>query len=289
MQRRARLGWALQKRLWNRIVFLVLSGIALLMMIPFIWMISTSLKVESQVYLFPPVLIPNPIAWENYADALVRILPFPRFFVNSIYVSVSSTVGAVLTSSMTAFAFSRLRWPGRDYFFLLVLATMMVPGFSTIVPTFILFHSLGWIDTFYPLIIPFWCGGAPFYIFLMRQFFMTIPIDLDEVARMDGCSDLRIWWYIIVPLSKPAMATVAIYCFMSRWNDFFRPLIFLHSLDRYTVTLGLNIFRSTARDYGVRYHWLMAASVAALLPSLVVFFAAQKTFVQGVTMSGIKG
>jgi len=289
MQATPRMAWALQRRLRRGILFLVLCAIAVILMIPLFWMVSTSLKVEEQVYTFPPVWMPKPIAWENYAYALVRILPFPRFIGNTLYVSVASTVGAVLTSSMAAFAFSRLRWPGRDYVFMLVLATMMVPMFSTIVPTFILFHKLGWVDTYYPLIVPFWTGGAAFYIFLMRQFFMTIPIDLDEAARIDGCSDVRIWWHVLLPLSRPAVATVAVYCFMARWNDFFKPLIFLHSMEKLTVTLGLNMFRSAARDYGVRYHWLMAASVAALLPSLVVFFLAQKTFVQGVVMTGIKG
>jgi len=282
-------GWRLQRRLWLGFVFLVLCLIAVLLMIPFYWMLSTSLKVESQVYRFPPVWVPNPIAWENYRYALFEIMPFPQFFKNTIYITVLSTVGAVLTSSMVAFAFARLRWPGRDYLFLVILATMMVPSYSTIVPVFILFRSLDWIDTFKPLIIPSWCGGGAFFIFLMRQFFMTIPLDLDEAARIDGCSDFRIWWNIIIPLAKPAVATVAIYSFMGKWNEFFGPLIFLNSLEKFTVALGLNMFRAAAADYGVRYHWLMAASVTVLLPCLLVFFFAQKTFIQGVVMSGIKG
>jgi len=282
-------GWRLQRRLWLGFVFLVLCLIAVLLMIPFYWMLSTSLKVESQVYRFPPVWVPNPVAWENYRYALFEIMPFPQFFKNTIYITVLSTVGAVLTSSMVAFAFARLRWPGRDYLFLVILATMMVPSYSTIVPVFILFRSLDWIDTFKPLIIPSWCGGGAFFIFLMRQFFMTIPLDLDEAARIDGCSDFRIWWNIIIPLAKPAVATVAIYSFMGKWNEFFGPLIFLNSLEKFTVALGLNMFRAAAADYGVRYHWLMAASVTVLLPCLLVFFFAQKTFIQGVVMSGIKG
>ena len=252
-------------------------------------MFSTSLKVEQQVYLFPPIWIPNPLAWENYRISLIDILPFTRFFLNTIYVTVTATVGAVISSSMVAFAFARLRWPGRDKIFLLVLATMMVPTYSTIVPRFILFRNLDWIDTFWPLIVPLWFGGSAFFIFLMRQFYMTIPIDLDEAAGIDGCSEFRIWWSIILPLSRPALATITILSFMARWNDFFDPLIFLNTMENFTVALGLNMFRAAIEFYGVKYHWLMAASVTVLLPGLIIFFFFQKTFVQGVVMSGIKG
>ena len=252
-------------------------------------MLSTSLKVEQQVYLFPPIWIPNPLAWENYRISLIDILPFTRFFLNTIYVTVTATVGAVISSSMVAFAFARLRWPGRDKIFLLVLATMMVPTYSTIVPRFILFRNLDWIDTFWPLIVPLWFGGSAFFIFLMRQFYMTIPIDLDEAAGIDGCSEFRIWWSIILPLSRPALATITILSFMARWNDFFDPLIFLNTMENFTVALGLNMFRAAIEFYGVKYHWLMAASVTVLLPGLIIFFFFQKTFVQGVVMSGIKG
>ena len=267
----------------------MLCGLGLLMALPFFWMLSTSLKVEQQVYLFPPIWIPNPWAWENYRISLFDILPFTRFFLNTVYITVTATVGAVLSSSMVAFAFARLRWPGRDKVFLLVLATMMVPTYSTIVPRFILFRNLDWVDTFWPLIVPLWFGGSAFFIFLMRQFYMTIPIDLDEAASIDGCSEFRIWWSIIIPLSKPALATITILSFMARWNDFFDPLIFLNTMENFTVALGLNMFRSAIEIYGVRYHWLMAASVTVLLPGLIIFFFFQKTFVQGVVMSGIKG
>ena len=166
---------------------------------------------------------------------------------------------------------------------------MMVPTYSTIVPRFILFRNLDWIDTFWPLIVPLWFGGSAFFIFLMRQFYMTIPIDLDEAAGIDGCSEFRIWWSIILPLSRPALATITILSFMARWNDFFDPLIFLNTMENFTVALGLNMFRAAIEFYGVKYHWLMAASVTVLLPGLIIFFFFQKTFVQGVVMSGIKG
>jgi len=278
-----------QRRIWGTFNFTMLCGLGVLMALPFFWMLSTSLKVEQQVYLFPPIWIPNPWAWENYRISLFDILPFTRFFLNTIYVTVTATVGAVLSSSMVAFAFARLRWPGRDKVFLLVLATMMVPTYSTIVPRFILFRHLDWVDTFWPLIVPLWFGGSAFFIFLMRQFYMTIPIDLDEAAGIDGCSEFRIWWSIILPLSKPALATITILSFMARWNDFFDPLIFLNTMENFTVALGLNMFRAAIEIYGVRYHWLMAASVTVLLPGLIIFFFFQKTFVQGVVMSGIKG
>ena len=282
------MGWHLERRLWQGLVVVILCTVGVFLMVPFYWMVATSLKVESEVYRFPPVWIPSRLAWENYYYALIEIMPFPTFFANTLHITVFSTVGAVLSSSMVAFAFARLRWPGRDKLFVVILATMMVPSYSTIVPVFILFRMLNWIDTFKPLIVPSWCGGA-FFIFLMRQFYMTLPLDLDEAARMDGASDWRIWWSVIMPLARPAVATVAIYNFMDKWNEFFGPLIFLTSLRKFTVALGLNMFRVAAASYGVRYHWLMAASVAVLLPCLLVFFFAQKTFIQGVVMSGIKG
>ena len=286
---RRTVGKQLQRRIWGSFNFTMLCLLGVLMALPFFWMLSTSLKVEQQVYLFPPIWIPNPLAWENYRISLIDILPFTRFFLNTIYVTVTATVGAVISSSMVAFAFARLRWPGRDKIFLLVLATMMVPTYSTIVPRFILFRNLDWIDTFWPLIVPLWFGGSAFFIFLMRQFYMTIPIDLDEAAGIDGCSEFRIWWSIILPLSRPALATITILSFMARWNDFFDPLIFLNTMENFTVALGLNMFRAAIEFYGVKYHWLMAASVTVLLPGLIIFFFFQKTFVQGVVMSGIKG
>ena len=286
---RRTVGKQLQRRIWGSFNFTMLCLLGVLMALPFFWMLSTSLKVEQQVYLFPPIWIPNPLAWENYRISLIDILPFTRFFLNTIYVTVTATVGAVLSSSIVAFAFARLRWPGRDKIFLLVLATMMVPTYSTIVPRFILFRNLDWIDTFWPLIVPLWFGGSAFFIFLMRQFYMTIPIDLDEAAGIDGCSEFGIWWSIILPLSKPALATITILSFMARWNDFFDPLIFLNTMENFTVALGLNMFRAAIEFYGVKYHWLMAASVTVLLPGLIIFFFFQKTFVQGVVMSGIKG
>ena len=179
MVARRTVGKRLQRRMWGSFNFTMLCGLGLLMALPFFWMLSTSLKVEQQVYLFPPIWVPNPWAWENYRISLFDILPFTRFFLNTVYVTVTATVGAVLSSSMVAFAFARLRWPGRDKVFLLVLATMMVPTYSTIVPRFILFRNLDWVDTFWPLIVPLWFGGSAFFIFLMRQFYMTIPIDLD--------------------------------------------------------------------------------------------------------------
>jgi ABC-type glycerol-3-phosphate transport system permease component len=289
MVARRTVGKQLQRRIWGSFNFTMLCALGVLMALPFFWMLSTSLKVEQQVYLFPPIWIPNPLAWENYRISLFDILPFTRFFLNTVYVTVTATVGAVISSSMVAFAFARLRWPGRDKIFLLVLATMMVPTYSTIVPRFILFRNLDWIDTFWPLIVPLWFGGSAFFIFLMRQFYMTIPIDLDEAAGIDGCSEFRIWWSIILPLSRPALATITILSFMARWNDFFDPLIFLNTMENFTVALGLNMFRAAIEFYGVKYHWLMAASVTVLLPGLIIFFFFQKTFVQGVVMSGIKG
>ena len=285
-----RIGWHLAEQLWRTAMFVLLCVLGAVLLIPFLWMVSTSLKPITQVYKFPPIWIPNPPRWINYREALLDLLPFPLFFRNSLFVTILSVVGAVLTSSMVAFAFARLRWPGRDYAFLLVLATMMLPFYSTVVPVFVVFQRLHWIDTYKPLIIPSWGGGGAFFIFLMRQFFMTIPLDLDDAGRIDGCSSFRVWWSVIMPLAKPAIATVGIYNFMGQWNDFFRPLIFVNSLQKYTLALGLNAFRSSqSTGLLTNYAWLMAASVVALAPCLLLFFLAQKAFIQGVVMSGLRG
>lgn len=212
-------------------------------------------------------------------------MPFAKYALNTIIVTLLALAGGVLSSSLVAFAFARLKAPGKDALFTLMLSTIMLPAMVTMIPMFIIFKSIGWYDTLLPLIVPAWFGNA-FYIFLMRQFFLTIPVELEEAARIDGCSTWRIFWQIILPLSKPVLVTVAVFSFVAHWNDFMTPLIYLNSVDLRTLALGLATFSDV---WGVDIVSLMAASTAVLLPVLIIFFLAQRYFVQGVVMTGIKG
>lgn len=280
--------WASRRRraaVHQVLVYLMLAAGGILVLLPFIWMVSTSLKDLGQVFLFPPVWIPNPVRWDNYIKA-ATIVPFGRFYLNTVIITGVSIAGIMLSSSLAAYAFGRLRWPGRNIMFVVVLATMMLPTQVTLIPQFIIFRWLKWIDTFLPLIVPAILGSA-FQIFLLRQFFMSIPLEMDEAARIDGCGILGIYWRIILPLSKPALATGAIFAFRYRWDQFLEPLIFLNSPNNYTLSLGLRLFQTTGDT--TSWHYLMAASCMAMLPVLLVFFLGQRYFVQGVVVTGVKG
>ncbi|MCL5036267.1 MAG: carbohydrate ABC transporter permease [Chloroflexi bacterium] len=272
-------------KITTAVVYIVLSAGAIIFLIPFIWMLSTSFKSLEEVWVIPPKWIPDPILWKNYIDALT-VMPFLKYTVNTLIITVGTIIGTLFSASLVAYGFSRLRFPGRDVLFVLLLATMMIPGQVTLIPQFILFKYMGWIDTFWPLIIPNFFAVNAFAVFLLRQFFMSIPIELDEAATLDGCSPLTIYWKIILPLSKPALGTLAIFVFMFCWNDFLGPLIYINSMDKRTIALGLNSFLGM---YGGDWNLMMAASVIFLLPCLVIFFLAQKAFVQGIVVGGIKG
>ena len=265
--------------------YVVLAGFALVLALPLIWLISTSLKTGAQTFLMPPKWIPDPVVWENYPEAF-RTVPFHKYFWNTIQIVLWATIGTLLTGSMAGFAFARLRFPGRGILFGLVLSTIMLPGIVTLIPTFIVFRMLHWIDTFLPLTVPFWMGGGAFNIFLFRQFFMTIPYELDEAARIDGASNFRIYWNIILPLSKPVLATIAVFSFIHHWNDFFLPLIYLQDANKWTMAIGLQGFKDL---YSTSWNLMMAASTAMILPLLVLFFFAQRYFISGIQMSGIAG
>lgn len=246
-------------------------------------MISTSLKKRSAVFRFPPEWIPDPVLWTNYPEALT-LLPFGTFFVNTVIITFLAVLGELVSSSVVAYSFARLRWKGRNLLFIIVLATMMLPRQVTLIPVFIIFRNLDWINTFRPLIVPSWFG-IPFFIFLLRQFYMTIPFDLDDAAAIDGCSRFGVFWRIVLPLSKPALAAVAIFSFQFHWNDFFQPLIYLFDKEKFTLALGLRFFQG---NYGTDWHYLMAASLVVMLPVILVFFFAQKIFIQGVVYTGFK-
>jgi ABC-type glycerol-3-phosphate transport system permease component len=284
----ATLTWIKSRRLqdtaWRTAVFILLIGLGMLFVFPLVWMISTSLKSNDQVYTIPTVWIPNPIVWENYPNALSRI-PFVRFLINSCITSFIPVVGSILSASMVAYSFARLNWPGKNFWFIILLSSMMLPAQVTMIPVYILYTKLHWINTYLPLTVPWFFGGA-FYIFLLRQFFSTIPSELSHAALIDGCSHFDIWWRIFLPLSKPALVTIAIFTFLFTWNDFLGPLLYLKTEAMYTLQVGLLYFRE---QYSVAWQELMAASTVVLLPTLVIFFLGQRLFVEGVTLTGMKG
>ena len=265
-------------------IHLLLTGGAILFTIPFLWMVSTSLKAPADILLVPPKWIPDPIVWRNYPEAWTS-LPFNKFLLNTCTITLFSIIGTVFSCPLVAFSFSRLRFPGRDFWFVVLIATMMLPMHVTMIPRFILFQKLGWLNTFNPLIVPAYFGSA-FYIFLLRQFFMTLPRELDDAAVIDGCNTFGIYWQIILPLAKPALAAVAVFSFISNWNAFLAPLIYLTDMEKMTIAVGLQMFRG---QYTTEMHLLMAASTVAVLPILIVFFIAQKYFIQGIVLTGMKG
>jgi multiple sugar transport system permease protein len=263
----------------------LLIGLALLMLTPLMWMVSTSFKSDGAEFEYPPRLIPATFDIDNYERGLT-ILPFARYFLNSLLVTVLATIGNMLSASFVAYGFARLRFPERDKLFILLLMTVMIPFQVTLIPTFILFKNLGWVNTYLPLTVPHFFGGGVFYIFLMRQFFMTIPYDLDEAARIDGASSFQIWWRILLPLSAPALGTVGVFSVLASWNDFLGPLIYMNKPDMRTMALGLQFF---VGQYGTRWNQLMAVAVVMTLPIVALFFFAQRFFMRGIAMTGITG
>lgn len=271
-----------KRAVFNALSLLLMTFIALLMVIPFVWMLSTSFKEMGQVLIFPPEWIPDPFVWQNYSDAW-EMANFNLFFRNSAIVTFFTVVGQLLTCSLAGFAFARLRFPGRDGIFLIYLATMMVPIQVTLIPLYLLMKELGMINSFAGLIIPgiFSAYGT----FMLRQFFMGIPKSLDESAVIDGCGYFRIYWQIILPLSKAALATQAVFCFMWQWNNLLWPLVMANEDSVRTLTVGLQLFKG---QYSVAWNLLMAGSVISVIPILVLYVFLQKYFVQGIAMTGMK-
>lgn len=251
---------------------------------PLLWMVTTSVKAPWAVSVRPPQWIPSPVVWQNYVD-IFRLLPFGLFVRNTAYITVASVILTLLSCTVVSYGFARLSFPGRGAWFMVLLATMMLPYQVTMIPVFMIFRELGWLNTYNPLIVPALFGNA-FFIFLLRQFFMTIPRDLDDAATVDGCGRISILWRIHVYLIKPALAAVVVFSFIDNWNSFMGPLIYLTDMEKMTLAVGLNLFRG---QHYTQVHYLMAASTFALVPVLLVFFFAQKYFIQGVTLTGIKG
>lgn len=263
----------------DAIVFALVAAGAALMLLPFAWMVSTSLKSPAEVFAYPVIWIPREPMWSNYEQAF-SIAGFARMYFNSVFVAVASVALNLLTASLAGFAFARLRFRGRDALFLLYLATLMIPGQVTLIPVFILIRALGWYDSYTALIAP--SAVSVFSTFLLRQFFRSIPLDLDEAARMDGAGSLRIWWQIALPLARPALATVAILGFLGSWNDFLWPLIVIHSRELWTIPLGLSAFQG---QYTVQWHLLMAGTTIAVLPALVLYAIGQKWIVNATAVA----
>lgn len=283
---RTRLGRRGRDRLFEVMMHGVLIAGGVTMLIPFLWLLSTALKETGREFSYPPQLIPDPIMWSNFGEVLFGPASLITLLFNTIIVVLLNVIGTALSSSLVAYGFARFSFPGRNFWFMALLATMMLPGVVTIIPRFILFRNLGWINTWLPLVVPSFFGGGAYYIFLLRQFFLSIPYEYDEAAIMDGASKLRIWWQIILPLALPALAAVIVLTFLGEWNSFIDPLIYISNYSKQMIGVGLALFRGMAYS---RWNLLMAGSFVQLVPVLIIFFAAQRVLIRGIVMTGITG
>ncbi len=253
--------------------------------LPLLWMLSTALKTDQQILDYTPNWIPDPWMWRNFPDAF-RFVPFDIYLRNSLLIAALTVMGALISATLPAYAFARMQWPGRDFLFVLVVSTLMLPFAATLVPLYVIFNKLGWINTLLPLIVPSFFGNA-FFIFLLRQFFRSIPAELSDAARIDGAGELRTLWSVILPLARPALMVVALFQFLASWNDFLGPLIYLNDTELFTISLGLAQMQSA---YGLsRFSLIMAATSIFVVPVIVLFFFAQRSFIQGIALTGIKG
>ena len=269
------------KKVLTHVVLLLASCFFI---IPFVWLLSTSLKPPTQIFTWPPEWIPKPFTWSNYIDA-VAYIPFFTYLKNTVVITVLSTVGAMLSCPLVAYSFAKLRWKGRNVLFAITIAVMMIPTQVTMIPLFIMFEKFGWVGTPLPLIVPAFFG-VPLFIFLLRQFFLGLPGELQDSARIDGAGEFRIYWQIMLPLAKPAVLAVGLFQFMNSWTDFIGPLLYLTEPQSYTLSLGLQQFHNLR---GAEWGLMMAVATMMTLPVVVLFFFLQKTFIRGITFTGIKG
>jgi multiple sugar transport system permease protein len=277
-----------QHRIGQIIAYLLLLLGAAVILIPLYWMITTSLKAETKLFVLPPQVIPDPIVWRNYIDVWT-IQPFTGYFVNTIFVTALAMSGEIISCALVAYGFARFRFPGRDVLFILVLATMMLPNIITMIPAFLIWRSLGRIDTFSPLTVGALFAWGPSFIFLLRQFFLTIPREIEEAAIIDGANVIDIFWKIMLPLVKPALLAIAVLSFNANWNNFMGPLIYLNTPGKYPVILGLYAFAGSLSKEAPKWHYMMAMTVIMSLPILLLYFRAQKYFIEGLTVGGVKG
>lgn len=279
--------WASELLKYTLLIFLAASFI-----LPLYWMLISSVKNDAQIYTIPPIWIPNPVLLENFYNAWTK-LPFTTYLYNTVVLyAIPATFGTVISSAVVAYGFARIRFAGRDLLFGICLATMMVPFQVTMVPLFIIFKNLGWRGTFLPLVVPAFFGN-PYFIFLLRQFFRTVPDELSDSGRIDGANELQILWNIILPLARPALAVVGLFAFMGAWNDYLGPLIYVNNKNLYTMSMGINELRSLMGTKGIgasmAYPFLMSVSTLITLPILTAFFFSQRTFIEGITLTGLKG
>jgi multiple sugar transport system permease protein len=267
------------------LVYALAIPAAILFILPFLWMLSTSFKASNEIFIFPPKWIPDTLHFENYTEALA-LAPFGLYLKNTLFVTLGNVLGNLISCTLAAYGFARLRARGKNFLFLLMLATLMLPYWVTLIPQYMLFSSIGWSNSFAPLMVPPWFGW-PFFIFLLRQFFLGIPKELEEAARLEGATTFGIIWRIFVPLAKPALATVAVLAFIGNWNNFLGPLIYLRDPDLHTLAIAVQRFRGA---YGnLYYHYMMAVAVLTVIPIIIIFFIAQRFLVRGIVMTGIKG
>lgn len=275
-------------RILGRILlYVVVTALAITFAMPLLWMLVTALKDDPDVFRLPPVWIPRPIRWANFPEALT-IVPFGMHLANTLKIAVPTVIGTLLSSSLAAYGFARIDFPGRSVLFFVCLATMMIPFQVRMIPLYIQFKNLGWLNSYKPLIVPAFLGGGAYNIFLLRQFFMTIPQELSDAARIDGCSEFLIFWRIILPLAKPSLAVVGLFTFMGSWDNFIGPLIYLNDAKLYPLSIALRGFQS---EFWEKHLWqyMMAASTATIAPVIIIFYIAQRTLVEGITVTGIKG
>ena len=270
------------------LTYLLIALGAAVVLIPFLWMVSTSLKSESRLFIYPPEWVPNPVRWSNYREAW-RALPFDRFLLNTLFMTILAMVAEIFTASMVAYGFARFRFPWRNTLFIVLLSTMMLPGILTLIPKFVMWRELDRVDTFTPMTVGAWFAWGPSYIFLLRQFFLGIPREIEEAAILDGANTFQIYRQIMLPLVKPALLAIGVLSFQGNWNNFEGPLIYLNTLEKYPMVLGLQFFGESLSREAPKYHYMMAMATLMAAPILALFFLAQRYFIEGLTVGAVKG
>lgn len=270
------------------VTYLLISAGAAVVLIPFLWMVSTSLKPERQLFVYPPEWIPDPVRWSNFADAWTA-LPFDRFLLNTVFMTVLAMVAELATASIVAYGFARFRFPLRNTLFVVLLSTMMLPGILTLIPKFLMWREVNRIDTFAPMTVAAWFVWGPSFVFLLRQFFLSIPREIEEAAVIDGANVFQVFWQIMLPLVRPALLAIGVLSFQANWNNFEGPLIYLSTLEKYPMVLGLQFFGDTLSREAPKWHYMMAMSTMMAAPILALFFMAQRYFIEGLTVGSVKG
>ena len=279
-----------QKTVVDAIAYFLLALGAAVVLVPFWWMVKTSLTAETRLFEFPPQFFPDPAVWRNYIDAWYALpVSFTRFTANTIFITVLAMTAEIFTCSLVAYGFARFRFPGRNFLFILMLSTMMLPGVVTLVPTFILWRELKLIDTYDPMVLGAWFAWGPSYIFLLRQFFLSLPREIEEAARIDGANTFQIYWHIMLPLVKPALLAIAVLSFIGNWNNFMGPLIYLNSGEKYPLIMALKFFEQSLSKEAPKFHYMMAMTTMMSVPLLLLYFFMQRTLIEGITAGAVKG